>query len=237
MRRTDLVAGGGPAAAELVEMIRRDLRDAADQDRAPKMRAYMKSTMPYLGVPVPVTRRMTRAAAAASPPVDLTDLIAAAGDLWRSAQFREERYAATDLAGLQLASGRLEMLPFCREMIVTGAWWDHVDAVSHLVGAILVAHPAAIEPVLHQWSTAADRWLRRASIISQLGLRDRTNSTLLAAVITPNLTDREFFVRKAIGWALRDYARTDPRWVSQFVVQHDAVISPLSRREALRHLG
>jgi 3-methyladenine DNA glycosylase AlkD len=122
-------------------------------------------------------------------------------------------------------------------MIVTGAWWDHVDAVSHLVGAVLLAHPAELGPLLREWSTDTDRWLRRTSIICQLGFKARTDTDLLATVITANVSDREFFVRKAIGWALRDFARTDPDWVRQFVSAHVAELSPLSRREALKHLG
>jgi len=237
MPRTDSTTGSAPAADDLVARIRADLREIADPVRAPQMQAYMKSAMPYLGVPVPVTRRLTKQAAAASPPADLDDLLHAASQLWRSADFREERYAATELAGLRLASGRLEMVPLYREMIVTGAWWDHVDAVSHLVGAVLLAHPTELGTLLREWSTDADRWLRRTSIISQLGFKARTDTGLLTQVITPNLTDPEFFVRKAIGWALREYARTDPDWVRKFVDANSAEISPLSRREALRHLG
>ncbi|MET0965619.1 MAG: DNA alkylation repair protein [Nakamurella sp.] len=237
MQLADSVVGGISAADELVAEIRRELRAVADPVRAPQMQAYMKSAMPYLGIPVPVTRKLARKAAVARPPADLEELIRATTQLWRSAEFREELYAATALAGLRLASGRLEMLPVYREMIVTGAWWDHVDAVSHLVGAVLLAHPTELRALLGDWSTDPDRWLRRTSIISQLCFKDRTDTGLLAAVITPNLPDREFFVRKAIGWALRDYARTDPEWVRQFVELHSAQISPLSRREALKHLG
>ncbi|MET0966726.1 MAG: DNA alkylation repair protein [Nakamurella sp.] len=237
MPRTGRRADEEQAVGDLVALVRVELRAIADPVRAPQMQAYMKSSMPYLGVPVPVTRRLTRQAAAARPPADLAALVAVATELWRSAEFREERYAATELAALRVAAGKLELLPLCREMIVTGAWWDHVDAVSHLIGAMLSAHPATMRPLLLNWSADPDRWLRRASIISQLGAKDRTDVGLLNQVITPNLPDREFFVRKAIGWALRDYARTAPEWVRQFVDRHDGVISPLSRREALKHLG
>jgi 3-methyladenine DNA glycosylase AlkD len=91
--------------------------------------------------------------------------------------------------------------------------------------------------VVRSWSVDPDLWLRRASIICQLGFKDRTDPELLSEVIIPNLSDREFFIRKGIGWALREYARTDPDWVRAFVSEHDAAISPLSRREALKHLG
>ena len=224
-------------SATLPELIRRELRAAADPARAPGMQAYMKSAMPYLGVPVPVMRKITRAAAVLAPPVDLAALIDDTHSLWRAAEYREERYAATELTGLRIADGRLEMLPVCREMIVTGAWWDHVDGVAHRIGALLIAHRAVLDPQLRAWSTDPDHWLRRSSIIAQLGLKDRTDPGLLADVIIPNLDEREFFVRKAIGWALREYARTDPDWVRAFVERHAARLSPLSRREAMKHLA
>ena len=127
-------------SAELVELIRTELRAQADPERAPGMQAYMKSSMPYLGVQVPNVRRLTRAAALRYPPADLEGLRQSAAALWREAEFREERYAATELTGLRMATGRLELLGLWREMIVTGAWWDHVDAVAHRIGDLLVAH-------------------------------------------------------------------------------------------------
>ena len=223
-------------SAELVELIRVELRAQADPERAPGMQAYMKSSMPYLGVQVPNVRRLTRAAALRYPPADLEGLRQSAAALWREAEFREERYAATELTGLRMATGRLELLGLWREMIVTGAWWDHVDAVAHRIGDLLVAHRDQITPLLRDWSRDPDRWLRRSSIICQLSLKSRTDVLLLQEVITVNAADPEFFVRKAIGWALRDYARTDPDWVRALVTDHADVLSPLSRREALKHL-
>jgi 3-methyladenine DNA glycosylase AlkD len=223
--------------AEVAEEIRGELRAQADPERARGMQAYMKSSMPYLGVPVPNVRKLTRAAAVRYPPRDLDDLRRTAEALWRSASYREERYAATELTGLRMATGRLELLDLWQEMIVTGAWWDHVDAVAHRIGELLVAHPDHLAPVLREWSLDADRWLRRASIICQLSLKSRTDVPLLREVILVNAADPEFFVRKAIGWALRDYARTDPDWVRSFVAEHVGVLSPLSRREAMKHLS
>ncbi len=223
-------------SAELVEVIRDALRAQADPDRAPGMQAYMKSSMPYLGVPMPTMRRLTRAAAVRHPPADLDDLRQSAATLWRSAEFREERYAATELTCLRMATGRLELLDLWREMIVTGAWWDHVDAVAHRIGSLLVAHHEQMAPLLRGWAREPDRWLRRSSIICQLSLKSSTDVVLLTEVITVNAGDPEFFVRKAIGWALRDYARTDPEWVRSFVTDHLDVLSPLSRREAMKHL-
>ena len=135
------------------------------------------------------------------------------------------------------AVGQLELLPLCQEMIVTGAWWDHVDAVSHRVGAMLLSHRPALLPMIRDWSIDPDRWLRRTSIICQLGFKDRTDAALLKEVIAPNLADPDFFIRKAIGWALREYARTDPDWVRRFVSAHEGSLRALSRREAMKHLN
>jgi 3-methyladenine DNA glycosylase AlkD len=225
-----------PAGADLAGQIRADLRAAADPARAPRMQAYMRSTMPYLGVPLPATRLITKRAIAAHPSSGVADLADRATNLWRTAEYREERYAATELSANRIAVGRLEMLPVWTEMIVTGAWWDHVDGVSPRIGELLLAHPTEMLPLIRHWAVDPDRWLRRSSIICQLGLAGRTDLDLLTEVIVANLADREFFVRKAIGWALRQYARTDPDWVRSFVLAHETSLSPLSRREAMKHL-
>ncbi|MCW2752048.1 MAG: alkylation repair protein [Aeromicrobium sp.] len=221
----------------LVSSIREALRGAAEPERAPAMQAYMKSAMPYLGVRVPEVRRLTKAAAKAHPPADLDELERAARTLWDDAAFREEGYAAAGLTGLRLAKGRLELLPLHEHMAVTGAWWDHVDEIAHRIADLHDAHPIETAEVVRRWSRSDDRWLRRLSIISQLGRRDRLDTDLLTEVIEPNMADTEFFIRKAIGWALREYARVDPSWVLDFVAAREDDLSGLSKREALKHVG
>jgi 3-methyladenine DNA glycosylase AlkD len=222
---------------ELVERIRTGLREAADPGRAPKMQAYMKSAMPYLGVTVPEMRRITRAAVRERPLGTVATLEATAGTLWRQATHREERYAATAITAVRLARGQLALLPLYREMIVTGAWWDHVDEVANRIGDLLASHTAAMEPVVRSWSEEPDRWLRRVSIIAQLGAKAGTDVDLLTDVVDANATERDFFICKGIGWALREYAKTDPGWVLAFVTARADRLSPLSRREALKHIG
>jgi 3-methyladenine DNA glycosylase AlkD len=90
--------------------------------------------------------------------------------------------------------------------------------------------------VLNAWSTDGDMWIRRASITAQLKAKDQTDLRLLRAVLEANLADPEFFIRKAIGWALREFGKTDPEWVRTFVSDHGDRLSPLSRHEALRNL-
>lgn len=217
----------------LVAAIRAGLRAAADPDRAPQMQAYMKSHLPYLGVRVPEVRAIVRALARDQPPDDVRSIVL---ELWRPAAYREERYAATAL--LDVPSVRKHRSPSLislhEELIVTGAWWDHVDEVSHRVGELLQAFRTEIEPVVRAWTSSDDRWLRRSSVICQLGAKEHTDLTLLTDTIAANAADPDFFLRKAIGWALRDCARTDPDWVRAFVATQE--LSPLSVREATKHL-
>ena len=222
---------------ELIDAIRGRLHAAADPGRAAGAQAYMKSQMPSLGVRVPEVRGIVKAAAAAHPPGSLAELQSTVLALWRSASCREERYAAIELTGLKLAAGELSMLGLYEEIIRTGAWWDLVDGVAHRLGALLQAQRAELTSVLVRWSTDEDFWVRRAAITAQLGAKAATDTALLGAVIKANLTDPEFFIRKAIGWALRQYARTDPAWVRAFVQRHWDELSPLSRKEALRNLA
>jgi 3-methyladenine DNA glycosylase AlkD len=127
-------------------------------------------------------------------------------------------------------------MPLYEHLIVAGAWWDHVDSIAiHLVGPILRAHPAEVAPTIRRWATDEDRWRRRSAVIVQNGAKDSTNTNLLAFAIAANVSDRDFFIRKGIGWALREYAKTNPEWVRAFVAGHD--LSPLSRREATKHLA
>jgi 3-methyladenine DNA glycosylase AlkD len=225
-----------PADLTLIDRVRTALRGAADPARAPQMQAYMKSPMPYLGVSVPTVRRLVRIEAKARPPASPGALADTVAMLWRAATHREERYAATALTAVPAARGlqTTALVPLYHEMITTGAWWDHVDELSQRIGALLVDYPDELRPTIGAWAHDPDRWLRRASVICQLGLKDATDTELLRDAILANLHDRDFFLRKAIGWALREYARTEPDWVRAFVESHE--LSPLSRREALKHL-
>lgn len=220
----------------VLALIRAQLRAAADPVRGAAAQAYMKSSTPSLGVRVPEVRKTAKAAAAAHPFGTSEELRSTVLALWREAQYREERYAAIDLTGLRSMGGDLRMLPLYEEIIRTGSSWDYVDGVAHRIGALLEAHREEMTDILLQWSTDRDFWFRRASITAQLGAKSRTDTGLLSAVIEANLADNEFFIRKAIGWALRDFAKTDPGWVLGFVALNGHALSPLSRREALKNL-
>ena len=125
-------------------------------------------------------------------------------------------------------------VPLIEHMVRTGRWWDVTDELAHRVSDLLDADPVRTGALVRDWSTDDDLWLRRLAIIAQLGRRADLDRDLLADVIEQNADDREFFLRKAIGWALRDAARSDPEWVRAFVAAHE--LSPLSVREAAKHL-
>jgi 3-methyladenine DNA glycosylase AlkD len=227
------------SAAQLADRVRRELAAAGDPSRAPAMQEYMKSDIPYYGVRLPDVRRICRPIFAAHPIDSVAAFDDTVGRLFVGATHREERYAA-----IQLAEHRLyrthqtpDRIPLYRRLIIAGGWWDTVDEIaSNLVGPILAAYPAEVRPIVLGWATDQNLWLRRTAIIAQLGAKRSTDLTLLTLAIDANAGDTDFFIRKAIGWALRQYARTDPKWVQRFVDARDDQLSGLSKREARKHL-
>ena len=214
------------------------LRAAADPARAPRQQAYMKSDMPFLGVAVPQCRRIVGSVSGAHPLPDADAWEAAILDLWRGAVHREERYAAVEL----LLSGRYSRwleparVPLVEELVVKGAWWDYADPIAARgMGTMLAAHPRPVKALLRDWARDGDIWKRRTAMLAQLRAKRATDTALLADAIRPSIGSSEFFLRKGIGWALREYSKTDPGWVLAFIESHPG-LAPLSRREALKHL-
>ena len=211
---------------------------AADAEKAKGMQAYMKSAMPYYGINLPEVRAISRGVFDTAA-MDCAEWRTTILELWRGARRREERYAAMYLLGA--TKNRDCLLPadmsMLEELVVSGAWWDHVDELAMVVGEMLRRYPRKVRPLMRRWSTDPNMWKRRVSIICQLRFKHETDLDLLYANIEPNLGDREFFIRKAIGWALRQYAWTDPHEVARYVRAHEDRLSGLSRREALKNIG
>ncbi len=224
----------------LVAAVRRELKAAADPSRALAMQAYMKSAMPYYGVAMPGQQVIWKKLFRSRAIPDACSWRETTLSIWRGATFREERYGAIALTGEKayVPWQTLDALPMYEEMIVTGAWWDYVDHIAgRRIGLLPRNHPAPMSRLMRRWSRSDDMWKRRTSIICQLGFKERTDLALLYDCIEPNLDDREFFIRKAIGWALRQHAWTDPREVQRYVRAHKDQLSGLSRREALKNVG
>jgi len=223
----------------LIAATRRALRERADPAKAGPMRAYMKSAMPFLGVQTPERRAACRAVFGSYPLDRFEQWRDAVQTLWRRARFREERYAAIELTGHRLY-GRfqtLDALPIYDEIVVTGAWWDYVDTIaSNRLGGLLRAYPGRMKSEMRRWSRDADLWRRRSAILCQLSFKEETDLSLFRDCIRPSMESSEFFLRKAIGWALREFAKTNPVEVRRFVQAHESELSGLSKREALKNL-
>ncbi|GAB2837377.1 DNA alkylation repair protein [Microbacterium insulae] len=216
---------------DLSARIREGLRQVADPQRGPAQQAYMKSVMPFLGVRVPDARGVAKREAAG---MDAATLRSASLELWNEAAFREERYAAMALLGMRALRGDESLIPIVEHMVRTGRWWDITDELAHRLADLHDARPTETAALVRRWACDDDLWIRRVAILSQLGRRGHVDPVVLAETIGPNLGDSEFFIRKAIGWALREYARVAPDWVRMYADEH--ALSPLSRREALKHL-
>jgi 3-methyladenine DNA glycosylase AlkD len=228
----------------VIEAIRSGLAELADPAKAPGMQAYMKSSMPFRGVGSPVLAALCSEVFDSHPLDDEEQWRAAVRDLWDDAAYREERYAAIALAGHRAYRRHQQpgTLPLYEHLVVTGAWWDLADPVAtNRVGPILLAHREEVGPVMWRWAEDPDLWLRRTAILCQLHHKQATDLALLRHAVESNLEGslhgKEFFVRKAIGWGLRQYARTDPMWVRGLVAELGDRLSALSRREALKHIG
>jgi 3-methyladenine DNA glycosylase AlkD len=228
------------ASQKLIRALRKALRELADPVKAPIMQAYMKSAMPYLGIQAVPFRKAAKAVSAAYPLESFEDWHDTALALWRGARFREERYAVIELVGYRSYQKfrTLGALPLFEEMISTGAWWDYVDSIAgQRIGELLQQYPKEMRAILREWAGSEDLWKRRSAILAQLKFKGDTDLKLLYDCIRPSLARPEFFLRKAIGWALRQHAWTDSKEVFRYVKANDKRLSPLSKREALKNLS
>ena len=218
----------------MIDAIRAGLPARANPDKAPDMQAYMKSEMPFLGVQKPARTALAREV---FTPLGFGTWQTTVLTLWRDATYREERYMALALAGDRRYREHRTMaaLPLFDELIVTGAWWDFVGEVAAgMLGELLDRDAAALAPVLRRWAHDDVMWRRRAAIVCQVRRKQRTDLALLYDCIEPSRGEREFFLRKGIGWALRAYAWVDPDEIERYCATHE--LSALSRREALRNI-
>jgi 3-methyladenine DNA glycosylase AlkD len=230
---------GAGADTALVQGLREALAAGGDPERAVQQQRYMKSQMPFHGLSMADVRRSTRRAVADRPPPDRDTWLATVALMWDEATHREERYAALTIARSSRARSWRDpaFLDLTEHLVVTGAWWDLVDETAqHLAGDVLARHRVEVTPRVRSWATSPDVWLRRTAVICQLQHGAGTDLELLRHAIEANLDDPSFWLRKAIGWALRQHARTDPEWVRTEVARLGERLSPLSRREAGKHL-
>jgi 3-methyladenine DNA glycosylase AlkD len=213
-------------------------RAAANPAKAAQQQAYMKTTMPFWGLTNAEGRKLSRAVFKRHPVTTKAQWLSVAQHLWRKATHREEWYATLTWTGIRAASvwQQPDVLPLYEEMITTSAWWDTVDELAaHRVGTLLANEPTKLKPTLLRWAKDADLWKRRTAILSQLTFKQDTDLDFLFATMRPSLERKEFWLRKAIGWALRQQAYFHAAEVLAFVREHKDVLSGLTKREALKH--
>ncbi|MFG2352877.1 DNA alkylation repair protein [Streptomyces sp. NPDC048521] len=209
---------------------------AADPGRAPAMRAYMKGVAPFLGIPTPARRALSRTVQAGTPRPDEADCTAIALRCWELPE-REYHYFAVDWLRRHAARCSSGFLPVARHLITTVSWWDTVDLLAvHVVGALVAADPK-LTADMDAWVTDGDLWVARTALLHQLTYKGRTDADRLFAYCLVQSGHPDFFVRKAIGWALREYAKTDPEAVRTFLARERGRFAPLTVREALKNIG
>ncbi|MFE2642134.1 DNA alkylation repair protein [Streptomyces nigra] len=209
---------------------------AADPERAAAMRAYMKDVAPFLGIPSPERRALSRSVLQGTPRPDERDCTAVALRCWRLPE-REYQYFAVDLLRRHVRRLSSGFLPVARYLVTTVPWWDTVDALAaHVVGGLVAADPA-LTADMDAWIEDDDLWVVRTALLHQLRYGERTDAGRLFAYCLRQAGHPDFFARKAIGWSLREYAKTYPDAVRDFLAREGGRFAPLSVREALKNIG
>jgi 3-methyladenine DNA glycosylase AlkD len=218
----------------MVVYLHGELKKAADPEKAKPMAAYMKNLQPFYGVAMPQRRKILQSALKRFDITSYSEYEAVIKELWRR-KFREELYCAADIAMHYKAFRTDKAMRLYTFMLKSADNWDTVDTIAaHLVGE-LVLHNRRHEALLKRWTHSKNMWLRRSALLAHLRHKKQTNIRLLEQTILALIDEKEFFIQKAIGWVLRQYAYTDPKWVKRFVVKSSDRISNLALREALKH--
>lgn len=212
------------------------LQQSANRQKAPQMQAYMKTQQPFYGVAAPDRKKLFREAKkqfSISSQREYEDTVLT---LWQ-ASHRESQYQALEVAEAFKAFRNPDSMGLYEELLLSAENWDTVDWIAiTLVGLLVLKHPS-LENQLVDWRGHDNFWMRRSSLIAHIKHKDHTNTDLLSDTIVTLCHETEFFIRKAIGWVLREYSKTDPGWVEAFVLDNETRLSGLSKREALKRIN
>ena len=217
-----------------LDAIQQLYRQHASPEQAVSMKQYMRDQFEFLGIKRPQAQALFKQLKADQGLPGVDQLDAVVRTLWDWPE-REYQYLALTLLDKSQKLLTPDFLPLLEFLITTKSWWDTVDAIaSHNVGKLLRKYPETRDRTLTPWRQSDDIWLRRTAILFQLGYKAETDVELLFAIATENRESSEFFIQKAIGWALREYSKTDPDAVTTFV--STVKLTSLSEREALKWL-
>lgn len=224
------------SAAELSKFIQSEFKKAADAEKAPAMAAYMKTEMPFYGIQKPERAVVYREMKRRFRPTNRPEYEAGVRALW-SNKHREDKYAAIEFARQHSEFIGVDSLKLYEDLVRDGAWWDLVDDIAQsLVGEALRKDRTKVKRVLEKWIKDDDMWIRRTAILAHNRHKDQTDEEQLFRHCLLCSHEKEFFIRKAIGWALRNYSYVSPKSVKMFVKSNKDVLSPLSIREGLKQL-
>ena len=214
------------------EELVKELKAVANPDDAVVMKAYMKNKFEFLGVKTPARRKLAKVffKQQTDSIIDWNFI----NEAWKN-PYRELQYVALDYLESRKKLLTPSDLPRLKKLAQTKSWWDTIDFLDRLVGSIIARFPETKEIIL-AWSRDEDIWLRRLAIDHQLLRKEETDIELLEKILVNNLGQTEFFINKAIGWALRDYSKTNPEWVRYFIEWHQAEMAALSIREGSKYL-
>ena len=204
-----------------------------NEQLAEPMKAYMKHHFPFLGIKSPERKEILKTFFSEHEIPEKPELLE---EVWEIYQLREReyQYAAIALLNKKIKLLNTNDLVFIEKLIVEKSWWDSVDSIAPtIVGHIVKKDRQSGDQIMLKWSDSDNMWLNRAAILHQLKYKAATNEKILIEIILKHTNSNEFFIQKAIGWVLREYAKTNAAFVQQFVTSHE--LKPLSKREALKH--
>lgn len=199
-----------------------------------EMARYMRNQFPFVGVKTPERKRQSKQLLTASKKVAIPELLFGIESLFQRAE-REYQYVAIDLMVANVKRLTFVEIERLAKLVTQKAWWDSVDALRKGFGDYIRIHPEEKGRVFELFNGADNFWLRRVAITLQLMEKQHTDLQMLTVAILPDINTPEFFIQKAIGWALRNYSKVDPQWVSQFIATHQ--LTPLATREGSKYLG
>lgn len=219
----------------LIEFMKSELAARSDADYSVKMAAYMKGHFVFAGVRGPQKQEVLKLLKAECQNWTIDQLVAVARDGWLD-EWREVQQLCIDLLKWRRLRLTAQHLPHLEYMITHKSWWDSVDMIaSNLIGTVLSHSKDLQYSTCERWIASENMWLRRSAIIHQLKYKEDTDHELLFALVESQKGSTEFFINKACGWALRQYAKTAPVHVAAFVSEHPD-LSPLTIREARKSL-
>ncbi|GEO08447.1 DNA alkylation repair protein [Segetibacter aerophilus] len=211
-----------------------ELNEIKDAKKAVAMKAYLKNQFEFLGIPTPERREIFKIHLKQHVIKDSHDLVAIVKELWGLAE-REFQYCGLETLLHYKKLWDEQTIEIIEYLITTKSWWDTVDPLAYdCAGSYFRTFPESIKSITGEWNTSENIWLQRSSLLFQKSYKNDTDCTLLSSYIFQLASSKEFFIQKAIGWVLREYAKSNPQWVRIFVNEHE--LAPLSQKEAMKHL-